>query len=91
LILADSCGTNPGDLVRSKLFKGHFPNTRLPKIDADTYVELKKIGVNLNQLTRHANSGKLPVGIDKTLAALWRQEEKILRLLLKNDSGSKDR
>lgn len=91
LILAETCGTNSGDLVRSKLFKGHFPSTRLPKVDEDTYVELKKIGVNLNQLTRHANSGKLPLGLDKTLAALLRQEEKILRLLLKDDSGSENR
>ncbi|MBD1362630.1 plasmid mobilization relaxosome protein MobC [Mucilaginibacter sp. ZT4R22] len=91
LTLADSCGTKPGDLVRTKIFKGHFPATRLPKIDEDTYVELKKIGVNLNQLTRHADSGKFPFGIDKTLAALLRQEEKILRLLLKDDSGSKER
>ncbi|WP_224751006.1 plasmid mobilization protein, partial [Mucilaginibacter pankratovii] len=45
LTLADLCGTKPGDLVRTKIFKGHFPATRLPKIDEDTYVELKKIGV----------------------------------------------
>jgi len=91
LNLADACGTNPGDLVRTKVFKGHFPATRLAKVDEDTYIELKKIGVNLNQLTRHANSGMLPLGIDKTLAALLRQEEKITRLLLKDDSGSEDR
>lgn len=91
LILAEACGTTPGDLVRTKIFKGHFPATPLAKIDEDTYIELKKIGVNLNQLTRHANSGKFPFGIDKTLAALLRQEEKILRLLLADDSRSENR
>lgn len=91
LLLAKACGTTPGDLVRTKLFRGHFPATSLPKIDEDTYIELKKIGVNLNQLTKHANSGRLPIGIDKTLAALLRQEEKIIRLLLRDDSRSEDR
>ncbi|MFD1257871.1 plasmid mobilization relaxosome protein MobC [Mucilaginibacter terrae] len=91
LILADACGTKPGELVRTKVFKGHFPPMRLPRIDENTYVELKKIGINLNQLTRHANSGRLPLGIDKTLAALLRQEEKILRILLKDDSGTDHR
>jgi len=76
LALADSCGTKPGDLVRIKIFKGHFPTTRLAKIDENTYIELRKIGVNLNQLTRHANSGKYPFGIDKILVVLLRQEEK---------------
>jgi hypothetical protein len=87
LTLAVACGTKPGDLIRTKLFKGHFPATRLPRIDENIYVELKRIGINLNQLTRHANSGRLPLGIDKTLAALLRQEEKILRILLNDGSG----
>ncbi|QJD97189.1 MobC family plasmid mobilization relaxosome protein [Mucilaginibacter robiniae] len=82
LNLAEACGTTPGDLVRSKLFKGHFPAIPLAKMDEDTYTELKKIGINLNQLARQANSGRFPYGIDKTLTALLRQEEKIIRLLL---------
>lgn len=88
---AETCGCTVGDLIRTKLFKGHFPLPRPARVDISTYAELKKIGVNLNQLARLANSGQIPFGIDKALDKLIIQEEKIISLLLNNDSQPEDR
>eukprot|EP01037_Dinobryon_pediforme_P007471 gene7471-7535_t len=45
-----------------KLFKGKFPEARIPKVDLDTYVELKKIGVNINQQTKQLNAASQKIG-----------------------------
>lgn len=84
------CGLPPVVLVREKLFKGRFPEAKIPKIDMDTYVELKKIGVNINQQTRQLNAGKLPIGLLALLNKLKTQEEKIIKGLF-HDSQSENR
>jgi hypothetical protein len=38
--------------VRLKLFKGKFPEPKTAKLDLHIFLELRKIGVNLNQLTK---------------------------------------
>jgi hypothetical protein len=58
--LGEICGKAPRTLAREKLFKGRFPHAKMAKLDLNYYLELKKIGVNLNQLTRLANGGRLP-------------------------------
>jgi hypothetical protein len=89
--LADNTGCTPGNLIRAKLFYGRFPRVRMPKIDLASYTELKKIGVNINQLAKHANGGKFPDGIRDILIDLKRQEHHIIQLLLTYDSQSEDR
>lgn len=84
------CGLPPVVLVREKLFKGRFPEAKIPKVDMDTYVELKRIGVNINQQTRQLNAGKLPIGLLALLNKLKVQEEKIIRGLF-YDSKSENR
>jgi hypothetical protein len=79
---AETCGKSPGPLVRAKLFKGRFPNAKTPKLDLYTYAELKKIGINLNQLTKKVNSGLLPVGILSVLMKLMQLQETIIAKLL---------
>jgi len=84
------CGLPPVVLVREKLFKGRFPEAKIPKVDMDTYIELKKIGININQQTRQLNAGKLPIGLLALLNRLKAQEEKIIRGLF-YDSQSENR
>ncbi len=80
--LSEVSGQVPGVLIREKLFKGRFPEPKKAKLDLDTYLELKRIGVNVNQLAKHANSGKLPAGIGITLKQLAQQLDIMIKLLL---------
>ncbi|UEG55334.1 MobC family plasmid mobilization relaxosome protein [Mucilaginibacter daejeonensis] len=52
----------------------------------DTYRELKKIGVNLNQLTKRANAGILPPGLILALEHLGAQQQLIIQILLNDDN-----
>ena len=79
---SEACGKAPGTLVREKLFKGKFPEAKTAKLDVYTYTELKRIGNNLNQLTKHANSRIVPLGLHQMLLKLLQQQEIILKLLL---------
>ncbi|MDN3581473.1 plasmid mobilization protein [Mucilaginibacter flavus] len=87
--LARLCGKAPGSLMRERFFKGKFPEPKMPKIDSSTYYELKKIGVNLNQLARKANANIMPTRILSLIAVLQRQQESIIKLLL-DDSQSEN-
>src|ERR1700710_2261713 len=84
---ADLCGQATGNFIRYKLFKGRFPEPKISKVDLNTYLELKKIGVNVNQLAKQVNAGKVPIAILAILDKLMLYQEKIIRLLL-NDSHS---
>jgi hypothetical protein len=80
--LGKVCGKAPGILVRNKIFKGKFPEPKSAKLDREVYYELKKIGVNLNQLARKANSRAVPIGLSSLIIKLLKQEEVIINLLL---------
>jgi len=72
---SETCGKAPGTLVREKLFKGKFSEAKTPKLDVYTYTELKRIGKNLNQLIKHANSRMVPLGLHQMLLKLLQQQE----------------
>jgi len=57
-----------------------------PKITVQLYAELNRIGVNLNQLTKQVNAGKLAVGLLHVLNALSAQQQTIIKHLL-DDRG----
>jgi Bacterial mobilisation protein (MobC) len=76
--------------ARLKLLDGRVQKTIVAQIDHLVYLELKKIGVNLNQLTRIANSGRLPAGIRDLLLKLSEQKQLIIKILLR-DRDSEDR
>jgi hypothetical protein len=84
------CGKAPSTLAREKLFSGTFPEPKTPKIDLNTYLELKKIGVNLNQLTRLANAGKISASFLGVIMKLMKQQETIIAKLI-YDSQSENR
>ena len=49
-------------LSRSDAFRRvlhHLPFPR-PKVDADTYLELRRVGVNINQIAHRLNCGEIP-------------------------------
>lgn len=80
--VAETCGKSPGALVREKMFKGKFPEPKRASLDLYTYTELKRIGNNLNQLARLANSRIVPLGLQPLLTKLLQQQEIIFKLLL---------
>ena len=79
-------GKSVAVLIRAKLFKGKFPEAKIARIEMDTYLELKKIGVNLNQLTRLANARIIPVELLKTLKQLQDHQDLIIVKILRHDS-----
>src|ERR1700733_1518356 len=72
---AEICGKTPAAIIRAKLFKGKFPVARIPRIELNTYLELKKIGTNLNQVTRLANAGKISKFLNQVLTQLMKQQQ----------------
>jgi len=90
LELAAICGKSSSELIREKLFTGRFPQSKTAKLDLQTYTELKKIGVNINQLAWKVNSGFLPLNLLALLSKLSEQQELII-LKLTYDSHSENR
>ena len=88
--LGEVCNKPPATLAREKIFKGKFPAARIPKIDIQAYTQLQKIGNNLNQLTRLANSGKLPRELLGLLLKLNQRLDLTINKIV-YDSESKDR
>ena len=87
---AKNCGLSTYRLVRDRLLKGKFPEPKMAKTDIGVYIELKRTGNNINQLTKHANAGKFPPDVRSDLLQLREQQQLIFKLLL-YDSESEDR
>lgn len=90
LQFAEICGKSPSELIREKLFNGKFPQAKTAKLDLQTYTELKKIGVNINQLAWKVNSGFLPFNLLGMLNKLQEQQQLII-VKLTYDSHSENR
>ncbi len=88
--IAKDCGLSPAAIVREKLFAGRYPKPKIAKLDTQTFLELKKIGVNLNQLAKKVNAGVMHMAVLSSLEQLFRQQEIIINLLM-NDSKSENR
>ncbi|MCO5950468.1 MobC family plasmid mobilization relaxosome protein [Mucilaginibacter flavidus] len=88
---AEVCGKTPAVIIRDKVFKGRFPKAKMPKLDMSTYLQIKKIGVNLNQLVRLAKAGKISVDLLRVILEVRRQQRTIIDKLFEDDSDSKDR
>jgi hypothetical protein len=74
---------SPANWIRVKVFTGRFPSFKLSQLDASTYLELRKIGVNINQGIHKLNAGEKPDGIFLRLlfelrALLHRIEKRLL-------------
>ena len=57
---AKASGLSPANWIRVKIFTGKFPTVKMSPLDSSVYLELKRIGVNLNQVTHKINAGEFP-------------------------------
>ena len=57
---AEASQLSPANWMRHKVFTGKFPPMRLSPLDSKIYYELRKMGVNLNQITHKINQGEVP-------------------------------
>ncbi|MEB0300892.1 MULTISPECIES: plasmid mobilization relaxosome protein MobC [unclassified Mucilaginibacter] len=87
---AEVSGVEVYKLLRAKLLTGRFPEAKIARIDLGVYLELKKIGVNVNQIAKQVNAGKLPFEIRKILLQLQEQQHLIIKVLL-HDRDSENR
>ncbi|MCH7411871.1 MobC family plasmid mobilization relaxosome protein [Belliella sp. R4-6] len=71
------------DVIRSCVFKNKIPKAKVPRLDLQTYVELKRIGNNINQIAKQYNS-KLEVPLErlKALASLSDKLDYIIKHLI---------
>jgi hypothetical protein len=57
---AEASRLSPANWIRHKVFTGKFPSMKISPLDSKIYYELRKMGVNLNQITHKINQGELP-------------------------------
>jgi hypothetical protein len=46
----------PAEVIRASVFKNRLPQAKVPLLDRQAYLELKRIGNNINQIAKHYNS-----------------------------------
>ena len=56
IYLCEQSGMSKGELVRSLIFKKPIRWMKIPAINRQAYAELGRIGANVNQLSRSANT-----------------------------------
>jgi len=78
---ASACGLSPANWIRAKIFTGKFPIVKMSPLDTSLYLELKKIGVNLNQVTHKINAGEFPKEYLERQLELANMLKKIINLL----------
>ncbi len=78
---ASASGLSPANWIRVKIFTGKLPAVKMSPIDASVYLELKKIGVNLNQVTHKINAGEFPKEYIERQLELANLLKKIINLL----------
>ncbi|MBX2970091.1 MAG: plasmid mobilization relaxosome protein MobC [Cyclobacteriaceae bacterium] len=76
---AASSGLTPANWIRHKIFTGKNPPARLSPLDTSIYMELKRIGVNLNQAAHKLNLGEFP----KDLYTIQLELQSLLSNILK--------
>jgi len=81
---ARASGLSPANWIRRKVFTGKFPQIKLSPLDNTIYLELKKIGVNLNQATHKLNMGQTPGDYRVMQLELMTILNKILTQLLRD-------
>jgi hypothetical protein len=79
---ATASGISPANWIRYKIFTGKIPTVRMSPLDASIYQELKRVGVNLNQVTHRLNQGDFPKELNIIQAELLLLLNNILKALL---------
>ncbi|HZY82260.1 MAG TPA: plasmid mobilization relaxosome protein MobC [Cyclobacteriaceae bacterium] len=78
---AIASGLSPANWIRQKVFTGRFPNLKQSPINAALFQELKKIGVNINQIAHKVNLGEMPGPYLRYQLELLNKLDKIFKLL----------
>ncbi len=89
LELSKGSELSPANWIRKFIFSKRFPKAKMSPITIDTFNELNKVGVNLNQLTRLANSGRLTGDLSGFLSVLNKHIVQIKLLLLSDSETNK--
>lgn len=81
LARAEAAGVRPAEMIRVAALKMPLPAAPAPSINREEYARLASLSANLNQLTRHANTGAT-VTVDRILLEQIHSEVARLRLAL---------
>lgn len=82
--------TNVSALIRQLIMKDRLIRPRRPKVDTETYLQLKRVGNLLNQYVRAVNQQKLDFIDRKILTLLQETLNDIEYKILQHDSEAKD-
>ena len=70
------------EVIRDLVFKQRILKPRIPKLDQQTYGELKRIGTNLNQVAKRLNANASAPETQKVINELRNTLSKILEQFL---------
>ena len=74
-VVADERGISVSELIRRMSLGRVLPDPRTPRIDAECITELRRIGVNVNQMTHSFNRWqKVAAEEKKSVWAKWLRE-----------------
>jgi hypothetical protein len=81
--LSGYSGLPPAEVIRASVFKNRLPQAKMPLLDRQAYLELKRIGNNINQIARHYNSRiTVPEHRLKTFDSLSGKLDSIIKALI---------
>lgn len=79
--LSDYANLPASEVIRETVFKKRLLQPRVSVIDQQTYVELKRIGNNVNQIAKYLNSG-VKADPSAALAELSTKLDQLIKLLI---------
>jgi hypothetical protein len=79
---AAASGISPAHWIRHKIFVGQNPPIKTSPLNASIYQELRKIGVNMNQIAHKVNQGESLTGFSETHATLLELLNKVCKALV---------
>lgn len=79
--LSAYAGLQASEVIREAVFKNRILQAKVPVLDQQTYMELKRIGNNINQIARHLNGGQ-GIGANMHLQMIEKQLSIILKKLI---------
>lgn len=85
---ADSAGLSVSEWMRRIALSRYLPRTVMPEINRETYLQLARIGSNLNQLAKLAHAGNV-VSTDALLTEAIQTVRQIQRELCGGSDDSK--
>lgn len=85
--LCKYAGVNISDLLRMAVFTARIKSPQIPLIDQQSFVELKRIGTNINQIAKAINSGYgNPDQLSPHVQAIQKDLDQLTQYLVHHDS-----